>query len=76
MEEQFIDQYYSYEEMVMTDTLNELAAVLKCNANAIDEQTINRFLQTYLSNNCSINFPKFSCHKLVLREAEVFYRLA
>jgi hypothetical protein len=46
MEEQFIEQYYSYEELVAVETLNEMAQVLKCDANAIDEKGLVRFLQT------------------------------
>ena len=47
MEEQFIEQCYSYEELVTVETLNELSQVLKCDANSIEEQCLLRFLQTY-----------------------------
>lgn len=49
--------------------------MLLCDANAIDECSLIRFLEKYTVLECRIAFPKFSSHRLVLREAEVSYRL-
>jgi hypothetical protein len=57
------------------DILNEIADVLKFDANIIDDHCFTRFLQRYCCILFSPEFSKFSCHKLVLREAEVHYRL-